>query len=486
MLLINFKLNNTLPKGLLALFIAGVLSANAIANSLPILGDYSSSIISLNTEYALGQGVIRQIRGADQSAKDPIVEGYLQDLVWDLVSTSQLSDKRITPTIIGNLSVNAFAVPGGIIGIHAGLILVAKSEAELASVISHELAHLSQRHFAAQLDNQRINTPFAIASLIASILIANSNAEAGSAVLSSTTANQLSSALAFSRRNEQEADRIGMLNLAKAGYEPIAMSKMFSRLLALQRLQGSTPPKFLLTHPSSSERVADSANRAKSIYRGKKNKQTIDFAIIQAILNQQFSLNSELTLQRYRKAVKTHASDSNRFNYALALAKTRRYVESVQTFARLSPKWRQHLFVQLSLAQIHTANQQVQKAHKILRPLNKIYPDNSAVQLIMAHNFIASNQPQKAVNILTKLTEYAPDNAGAWYILAEAHGLAGNRVMLHVARIQYFQLVGQLGSATRQLSFARQERSLTDSQSYILDDLETYLEEIEKYSSIEY
>ena len=277
MLLINFKLNNTLPKGLLALFIAGVLSANAIANSLPILGDYSSSIISLNTEYALGQGVIRQIRGADQSAKDPIVEGYLQDLVWDLVSTSQLSDKRITPTIIGNLSVNAFAVPGGIIGIHAGLILVAKSEAELASVISHELAHLSQRHFAAQLDNQRINTPFAIASLIASILIANSNAEAGSAVLSSTTVNQLSSALAFSRRNEQEADRIGMLNLAKAGYEPIAMSKMFSRLLALQRLQGSTPPKFLLTHPSSSERVADSANRAKSIYRGKKNKRANKF-----------------------------------------------------------------------------------------------------------------------------------------------------------------------------------------------------------------
>ena len=209
------------------------------ANTLPLLGDYNSSIISLNTEHKIGQSIIRQIRGTNQNLRDPIVDNYVQGLAWDLIPTSQLSDKRILLEVIGNLSVNAFAAPGGVLGIHAGLILTTQSEGELASVISHELAHLSQRHFAAQLDNQRRNTPFAIATILAGILVTVANAEAGSAVLSGTAANSASANLAFSRKNEQEADRIGMLNLSKAGFDPNAMPAMFTRLLDLQRLQGS-------------------------------------------------------------------------------------------------------------------------------------------------------------------------------------------------------------------------------------------------------
>ena len=174
----------------------------ASANGLPLLGDYSSSIISLNSEYNLGQGIIRQIRNSNQPINDPMVDSYLQDLTWDLVAKSQLQDKRISLAVIGNKSVNAFAAPGGVIGIHVGLIIAAGAEDELASVISHELAHLSQRHFASQLERNRVNSPFAIASLITGVLIAAANPEAGTAVLSTSMASSMSASLAFSRKNQ--------------------------------------------------------------------------------------------------------------------------------------------------------------------------------------------------------------------------------------------------------------------------------------------
>lgn len=479
--------SSTIKTPLAYLLLAVLLSPFTIAaNSLPLLGDYSSSIISLNTEYHLGQGIIRQIRGANQSVNDPIIEAYVSDLAFDLVPSSQLTDQRIYVAVIGNLSINAFAAPGGVLGIHAGIILAAKSEAELASVISHELAHLSQRHFAAQLEQQRINTPFAIASLLTGILVAVANPEAGSAVLASSSAKQASLNLAFSRKNEQEADHIGMRNLAKAGYDPMAMPNMFSRLLSLQRLQGSAPPEFLLTHPSSSARVSDSKNRALTLTKRHKNNDTIDFSIVQARIQVNYLLKQKRSINHFKTKASKEPSPINSFTYALALASKHRYQESIQQFSKLPTLWRKHLFVKLSLAQIHTLNIQPSKAHKILHALNKLYPNHSAVQLLLARNYLAAQQPSKAAQTLTQLTNHTPDNADAWYLLAEAHGLAGNKVLLHVARIEYFQLVGQVQRAKKQLSFARREQRLTQKQSYLLDDLEIYLEQVADFLKTKY
>ena len=461
--------------------LALVLTPTAGANTLPLLGDYSSSIISLNTEHKIGQSIIRQIRGTNQNLQDPIVDNYIQGLAWDLIPTSQLSDKRILLEVIGNLSVNAFAAPGGVLGIHAGLILTTQSEGELASVISHELAHLSQRHFAAQLENQRINTPFAIATILAGILVTVANAEAGSAVLSGTAANSASANLAFSRKNEQEADRIGMLNLSKAGFDPNAMPAMFTRLLNLQRLQGSAPPEFLLTHPSSSGRVADSKNRAKSLTIGNKGKNSLEFLVVQARLQAHFALKQKRNINHFRDQFKNSPNAKNTLTYALVLAKNNRYNESVIQFKKLPSRWRKHISVKLSLAQVHSQHQQPDKAKEILDSLNKVYPDNTAIAMFSAQNYLRAGRPVKAVKILENLTQLSPDNSQAWYLLAEAQGLAGNKVKLHIARIEYFQLVGQIERAKTQLSFARRERSLTQEQSYTLDDLEQYLFQVEDY-----
>jgi len=461
-------------------------STHTTAAGLPSLGDYSSSIVSLDTEYKLGQRIIRQIRNANDSIEDPITESYVTDLILDLVTTSQLKDKRLSPVVIGNLSVNAFAAPGGVLGIHSGIILAAQSEAELASVISHELAHLSQRHFAAQLEQQRVSTPFSVASLLAGILVSVANPQAGIAVLTGSQASQISSALAFSRRNEQEADRIGMQNLVKSGFDPFAMPKMFGRLYDLQKLQGSVPPEFLLTHPTSSSRIADTKNRAEQINKPKSRRKSLDFDIIQARLEAKFAQKRKLSINYFRSKSNTSKSAKNTFTLALVAANAQHYDEAKKLFTTLPKAWRNHLLVQLSIAEINTKSRHLKDALISLKKLNQIYPKHIAVQLLYAQAFLAAGQANDAIEQLKEVTEYSPDSIDAWYLISEAYGLSGNRTQTHVSRIEYFLLRGQVSAAERQLSFARREQRLTQQETYMLDDLETHIAQVKSYMNVKF
>ena len=456
------------------------------ASGLPSLGDYSSSIVSLDTEYKLGQRIIRQIRNANDSIDDPITESYVHDLIWDLVTTSQLSDKRISPVVIGNLSVNAFAAPGGVLGIHSGIILAAQSEAELASVISHELAHLSQRHFAAQLEQQRLSTPFSMASLLAGILVSVANPQAGIAVLTGGQASQISSALAFSRRNEQEADRIGMLNLVNSGYDAFAMPKMFSRLYDLQKLQGSVPPEFLLTHPTSSSRIADSRNRAEQTGRAKSRRASLDFDIIQARLDAKFAQKRKLSINHFRSKSQNSNNAKNTFTLALVAANSQQYGEAKKLFSSLPKSWRNHLLVQLSVAEVDINSRHLKEALISLKRLNQNYPKHIAIQLLYAQAFLAAGQANDAIKQLKDVTQYAADSIEAWYLISEAYGLAGNQAQTHVSRIEYFLLKGQVSAAERQLSFARREQRLSQEETYMLDDLEAHIAQVKSYMNVKF
>mgnify|MGYP000722387235 CR=1 FL=1 len=475
---------STFKHATLSLSLFAVVSAQA--NNLPVIGDFSSSVISLGSEYSLGQGIVRNIRSSNASIDDPIVISYMQDLTWDLTSTSALQDKRISLEVLKYKSVNAFAAPGGILGFHAGLIVTAENEAQLASVISHELAHLSQRHFAAQLEQQRISSPLAIASMLTGLLAASANPQAGAAILTTGFANQASSQLAFSRRNEQEADRIGMTNLVKAGYDPKAMPEMFNHLLDIQRLQGATPPEFLLTHPTSSARIADTENRAEHLTPRKKIKQSIDFSIIKARLEVKLAQNNKTSLNQFRAQAKASPSAHNQFRLALAYAQNRKNKEALALLKKLPNKWQQHLLVKLSKAEIYSADRQHQAAVKLLKQLNRVYPKHFAVQMVLAKTLLLAGEAKQSIKYLTQVTSYAPDTVDAWYLLAEAYGLSGEKNRLHRARIEYFLLIGQVDAARKQVNYARRERSITKNDSYKLDDLEDQISVVEGYFNTKY
>lgn len=478
---------------LLSIFKYSVLSffisantASALDTSLPTIGDYSSSIVSLNTEYNLGQGIIRQINASGQLLNDPIVESYLHDLTWDLVSSSQLEDKRIVLAVMDDKNINAFAAPGGVIGIHAGLVTGAHNEDELASVIAHELAHLSQRHFASKLENSRANTPFTIASLLGGILVAAANPEAGSAVIAGSIAKAQSSALAFSRKNEQEADRIGMLNLSKAKYDPYAMPRMFERLLNAQRLQGATPPEFLLTHPTSTARIADAKNRAATLNKGSKSKSSLDFAIVKARLKSKYSKNKQFSYNFFRDASLKNKTASNQYSFAISAAAVDKTKEALSALKKLPASWQKHLFVKLTQAEIHIQAQEYKLAYKILKKLNQIYPKHLTIQMLSAKMYIQAQQPDQAIETLRSALDNNSDNIQAWYLLAEAYGQVGDKNALHRARIEFFLLQGQTDKASQQINFARRERSIKEADIYQLDELELEVERVIAYMNTRY
>src|SRR5690606_22292989 len=239
-------------------------AAKVTANefNLPVLGDASSGVISLRQEYELGRAWLKAFRSRVETLDDPEIQVYLEQLLYDLAEHSSLENPRLELVVINNPTMNAFAVPGGVVGTHTGLFRYAESEDQLASVLAHELGHLSQRHFSRRVSNQRASSIGTMAGLLAGIILAATvGGDAGMAAIATTQAAALDSALRYSRQNEQEADRIGIETLYRSGRDPRAVSEMFERMLAATRYTGQRPPEFLLTLPLTESRVADARNR---------------------------------------------------------------------------------------------------------------------------------------------------------------------------------------------------------------------------------
>lgn len=451
----------------------------AADSNLPIIADTSSSVISLEKEHTIGSTWARSLRGSAPQLDDPIAYSYLHDLLWQLAGSSQLQDNRLDLIVLDNPTLNAFAVPGGVVGIHGGLLLSAEKEDELASVIAHELAHLSQRHFVAQLEESRKNRPLTLASMLASILLASANSQAGMAAISTSIAAQQSSALAFSRQNEQEADRIGMQNLVSAGIDPNAMPRMFSRLQMAMRFEGARAPEFLLTHPVTESRIADSLNRAEQLPKPQTSKPSLDFDIIKTRMNVHFAANPQTILTFYQDSVKAGQKDVDYYGLAVAAIRLNKFDDAIAALKKLSPSWQQHLFVKLTSAELYLVAQDWNTAVQQLSKLADYYPGHYAVDKLLAQAYMGKQQPNKAIAILNEMKQAYPTDTQVWYLLSEALGQAGKRDAVHQARIEYFFLTGQIDRAIQQITFARREPNLSSSDAFRLDQLEIEAKQIQ-------
>ena len=257
-----------------ALFV-GLISP--VEEDLPTIGDASSSVISVASEYNLGRLYIAQLRRNLPEYIDPITQDYAEHLVYRLSEFSQLTDRRLEIILIDDKSVNAFAAPGGIIGINAGLIFHAETEGETASVLAHELAHLSQRHFARRMQRQKDRSLANTLMILGSIALAGATSNPNALLVGQQAITQQN--LSFSRGDEQEADRIGFNNLVKAGFDPKSTSYMFEKLQSLRRLSGSNELEFLRSHPLTKNRIADAQSRAQGFER-KEYRNSLDYELI--------------------------------------------------------------------------------------------------------------------------------------------------------------------------------------------------------------
>ena len=226
---------------------------------LPLIGDRLSGAVSETEEEALGRQFLRDLKRESAILYDPIVQEWTELFIYKIGEKSKVNKKAFELLIIEDNNLNAFAAPGGIIGVNAGLFKYSDNEAQFASVIAHELAHLSQRHFARQILEGSDRSNQSLATVLASILVAvatNSPAAVigGQGILAAQQ-------LRFSRLYETEADREGYVTLQKAGYDTIQMSEMFKNMQEVRRLSGDNIPEFLLTHPITTRRITESRER---------------------------------------------------------------------------------------------------------------------------------------------------------------------------------------------------------------------------------
>ena len=295
------------------------LYSHSASNDLPSLGDATSGLISIQQEHILGRSWLRNLRKQTDTLHIPVLTEFSENLIYRLASHSQVSDRRFEIVLLDNKQLNAFAVPGGVIGINAGLFLHAKTEAQFAAVLAHELAHLSQRHFARQVEEGRKQAPIAMATLLGSImLLATNNTEAGFAGLMTSQAAATQWALSYSRDWEREADRIGIHTLAGAHFDPQGMPDMFRQMYDAHKYS-QRPPEFLLTHPVTENRVSDAAGRAENI-KSDVIEEDIEYQLMRTRLQLRY-LKQSHNLAYYQDQLRQNKDKTQKIlsQYAIAL-----------------------------------------------------------------------------------------------------------------------------------------------------------------------
>ncbi|MFA5547958.1 MAG: M48 family metalloprotease [Porticoccaceae bacterium] len=444
---------------LLLLAVFAIASPRGAANEfdLPVLGDATSGVISLQQEYDLGRAWLRAFRARVQTLDDPQLQFYLEQLLQDLAAYSSLENPRLELVVINNPTMNAFAVPGGVVGAHTGLFRFAESEDQLASVMAHELAHLSQRHFARRVENQRASSVGTMAGLLAGIILAATvGGDAGMAAIATTQAAALDSALRYSRQNEQEADRIGIETLYRSGRDPRAVSEMFERMLAATRYTGQRPPEFLLTHPLTESRVADARGRINN-YPARHYPASAQYLYMRARALIHIDANPQRSINRFTNELEgeTLSDTASAYGLALALARAGQHERAEKTLAPLIAAQPRDLSLQLAAVELATAREDFDAALERIASLEKLHRNYYALQRAKAETFMKKADFTASQQVLEALSRKRPADPEVWFQLAEVSGLAGDIVAVHKARAEYFVLIGVFDKARQQLGFAQ-------------------------------
>ncbi len=436
-----------------------LLATPGMASDLPSLGDASSAIVSPQQEHQLGRAWLSLVRGQVSQLDDPQLKDFVETSVYRLSETSQLQDRRLEFVLLNSPQINAFAAPGGIVGVNGGLFLYAQTEAEYASVMAHELAHLSQRHFARGLEaQQRMQLPV-MAGLLAGIVAAAAGAgDLGIAAIASTQAAAMQEQRRFSRQNEQEADRIGLVNLEKAGFDPRAMPSMFERLMRQYRYD-RMPPEFLLTHPVSESRIADTRNRAEQ-YTAKGTLDSVRYQLMRARVQLTYEETPGLAAKRFRNMLDENPQmEAARYGLAIAQIKSGQHKDARETLQPLLASAPNDVSYNLAQVELDMAANRRSDAQSRITRLLSLYPNSYPVNQAHIDLLMKQSRTQEAERALDDLLKTRGKDPDVWYQVAEVRGLIGNTIGLHQARGEFFALVGDYNQALEQLDFAKRRAS---------------------------
>lgn len=430
------------------------------ALQLPDFGDSSATVLSGLEESKLGAAFLREIRANADMLDDPEVEGYISRLGYKLASASAQPSHSFTFFVLADPMINAFAGPGGIIGINSGLLLAVETESELAAVMAHEIAHVTQRHIARAFERADNFSIPALAGLLAAIVLGSQNPQAGGAAAAALVGGQVQAQLDFSRRNEREADRVGIETLSNAGFNPRSMASFFERLQDAGRYY-TVPPEFLSTHPVSSSRIADSRARAHR-YSYRQFEDSGAFHRVRARLKVR-RLGAKKALAEFATAGRVNSGPvvaASRYGTALALLELQRYKEAQSILERLLSTSPETLPYQAALAVAFAEQKQFPRAVRIYEQALEVYLNERQMTFGLAETWLASARPERAVKVLTGYTRNQPPDALAYRLLAKSHEQAGAIGQARAALAEHYYLNGNLAQAVFQLEKASLDQDL--------------------------
>ncbi|MBT0586368.1 beta-barrel assembly-enhancing protease [Alteromonas oceanisediminis] len=425
-------------------------------NTLPEIGVVASDTISIDKEMLVGNVIMRQMRAQAPIVNDPVLDEYIQDLGNRLVIHADNVKFPYTFFMINNADINAFAFYGGHIGIHTGLIYNADNESEVASVVAHEIAHVTQRHLARRMQSAQRASPVQIASLLAGILLGavSGNAQAGMAAVSASQAAAVQMQLNYTRSNEQEADRIGITMMARAGFDPDAAGTFFGKLAAQFRLV-SRPPARLLSHPLPESRIADARMRVDAL-PSRRVPPSLAFHLAKARITARYIYDAEYALEYYQAEVTKPQviAEAAQYGLALALMRNAKYKEARSIIDTLIEKDPNNNFYIDAATDVLIELELTSEAIEMLKAQLQQTPRNAVVTLNLANAAIKQNQFALATDVLRDFLLLNPDHFLSHQLLSDAYGNNKQYLEMHQINAEMFALAAAFPRAIDELQHA--------------------------------
>lgn len=440
---------------LLIVSLCASLSVQAI--DLPDMGSSTDAIMSPTEEREIGIQFMRQLRSQVEVLDDPEVSAYLTRLGYQLAAHSDMPGLAYLFFSIKDPSVNAFAVPGGFIAVNSGLLLLAEEESELASVMAHELAHVTQRHGARGTEKMATWSIPMMVGMVAAALLASQDSELGAAAMASVYAGGAQMQIDTTRRYEKEADRVGMGLLAESGFDPRSMPDFFQRMQEISRFQGDYPD-FLMTHPLTTDRVAETTDRANT-YPEVKPATSLAFHLMRAKVLVLTHAEPTQLFQQLQASLKNGSfRNETALRYALLLnaLKLEKPDVAAEHLAWLRKHdgdreqyWRAEV-------ELHRVNKQLDKAQERAEAGLRLYPGDVILTELYAQTLLDQGKPKQASDALLSLDgQTRPDH---YLLLSQAQQAAKDPASV-LAHADYFYYRGDTGMALELLrSTNRQQR----------------------------
>jgi predicted Zn-dependent protease len=463
---------------LLALLLCADPLGRALAQTLPDLGGAADATLSPQLERSIGEKIMRDIRYHDPSyVDDPEVTAYLNWIGDKLASAPPGASERFEFFGVRDNSINAFAMPGGFVGVNTGLLALCDNESELASVLAHEISHVTQRHIARQLAQQQEMQLPTMAALAAAILLGRSRPDLAVGAAAAVQGVNVQSQIAYTREYEREADRIGFQRLVAAGFDPQGMSEFFEKLQRYTRISDdSSYPTFLRDHPLTPERIADAENRAAKLpYR--QHRDSLEFFLVKAKIRVERGEARDAVVH-FQDAVRDRRFANEaaaRYGLVAALLLNGEPRKAAVQLAALRALHAESPMIETLAARVSQALGERDAALKILRDARARYPDWRPIVYDYVDALYDARRYQDALAALAEPLRHDPDDEHLRVLQAKTYAALGKRLLQHQAQAEVYVLQGSLPAAIEQLQLAR---AAGDGNFYQLSEVDSRMRQL--------